>query len=141
MSKSIRSTYFSRTSLGKLWKQYSQYGFWRIRTLQKHKRPATFRQLAPLLFVSSLVLLGLAGSFWRPARILLAAEAGLYLLTLAAGALDVGCRSGWMYSPIAPLVFVVLHFAYGLGSLWGGVRFCVLRGRGMKRPEQLQMSR
>ncbi|MHC4566248.1 MAG: glycosyltransferase family 2 protein [Planctomycetota bacterium] len=141
MSKSIRSKYFSRASLGKLWRQYFQYGFWRIRTLQKHRRPATFRQLVPLLLALSILLLGLAGLFWRPAWILLAVEAGLYLLALAAGALDVGRRSGWRYAPVAPLVFAILHFAYGSGSLWGGIRFCVLRGRGMKRPEQIQISR
>ena len=72
---------------------------------------------------------------------MLAVEAGLYLLGLAAGALDVGRRSGWRFAPVAPLVFVILHLAYGLGSLWGGIRFCVLKGRGMRRPEQMQMSR
>ena len=141
MSKSIQSTYFSRGSLGKLWKQYFQYGFWRIRTLQKHKRPASFRQLVPLLFVLSLLLPGLAGFFWKPLWILLAIEAVLYLLGLVIGALDVGLKSGWRYAPLAPAVFAILHFAYGLGSLWGVVRFSVLRGYGMKQPEQMQMSR
>jgi hypothetical protein len=28
-----------------------------------------------------------------------------------------------------------------LGSLWGAVRFCVLAGRAMKKPEEMQMSR
>ncbi|MBL7185122.1 MAG: glycosyltransferase family 2 protein [Phycisphaerae bacterium] len=141
MSRSIQSTYFSRGSLRKLWRQYFQYGFWRIRTLQKHKRPAAFRQLVPLLLVLSMLLLVLAGLLWRGLWILLAVEAGLYLLGLAAGALDVGRRSGWRFAPIAPLVLVILHFAYGLGSLWGGIRFCVLKGRCMRRPEQMQMSR
>ena len=141
MSKSIRSTYFSRASLGKLWRQYFQYGFWRIRTLQKHKRPATFRQLVPLLLVFSLLFLGLAGILWRSAWILLAIEAGLYLLALAAGALDVGRRSGWKFVTTAPLIFGILHFAYGLGSMWGGLRFCVLRGCRMRKPEQIQLSR
>jgi len=141
MSKSIQSTYFSRGSLHKLWKQYFQYGFWRIRTLQKHKRPASFRQLVPLLFVLSLLLLGLAGLLWRPLWILLAIEAALYILGLVTGAVGVGCKSGWQYAPIAPLIFTILHFAYGLGSLWGGIRFSILKGRGMKKPEEIQMSR
>ena len=141
MSKAIQSTYFSRGSLGKLWRQYFQYGFWRIRTLQKHKRPASFRQLVPLLYVLSLLLTGLAGLFWKPLWILLAAEAALYVLGLLIGALDVGRKSGWRYAPLAPVVFVILHFAYGLGCLWGVVRFSVLRGYSMKRPEQMQMSR
>ena len=141
MSKAIQSTYFSRGSLRKLWKQYFQYGFWRIRTLQKHKRPASFRQLVPLLFVSFLLLLGLIGFLWKPLWFLLAFEAALYLLGLAIGALDVGCKSGWRYAPFAPVVFAILHFAYGLGSLWGVVRFSIMRGRGLKKAEQMQMSR
>jgi len=141
MSKAIQSTYFSRSSLGKLGKQYFQYGFWRIRTLQKHKRPASFRQLVPLLFVLSLLLLGMAGFLWKPLWILLAIEAILYLLGLAIGALDVGYKSGWRYALLAPAIFIILHFSYGLGSLWGIVRFSILKGRGMNKPEQMQMSR
>jgi len=141
MSKSIQSTYFSRGSLRKLWKQYFQYGFWRIRTLQKHKRPASFRQLVPLLFVLSLLLPSLAGFLWKPLWILLAIEASLYVLGLLFGTLDVGRKSGWRYAPLAPVVFAILHFAYGAGSLWGSVRFSILRGHGMKKPEEIQMSR
>jgi len=141
MSKAIQSTYFSRGSLVKLWKQYFQYGFWRIRTLQKHKRPASFRQLVPLIFVLSLLLPGLAGFLWKPLWILLAIEVALYVLGLLIGALDVGRKSGRRYAPLAPVVFAILHFAYGLGCLWGVVRFSILRGHGMKRPEQIQMSR
>ena len=141
MSKAIQSTYFSRGSLRKLWKQYFQYGFWRIRTLQKHKRPASFRQLVPLLFVLSLLLPGLAGFLWKPLWILLAIEAAFYVLGLVIGALDVGRKSGWQYAPLAPAVFAILHFAYGSGSLWGCVRFSILRGHGMKKNEEMQMSR
>jgi glycosyltransferase involved in cell wall biosynthesis len=141
MSQAIQSTYFSRGSLCRLWRQYFQYGFWRIRTLQKHKRPAGIRQVVPLAFVLSLLFLGLAGLLWRPFLVPLIAEAILYVLALAIGALDVGRKSGWQYAPAAPLVFALLHFGYGLGSLWGAVRFCVLAGRGMKKPEEMQMSR
>lgn len=141
MSKSIQSIYFSRGSLYKLWKQYFQYGFWRIRTLQKHKRPASFRQLVPLLFVLSLSLLGLACLSWNPFWILLAIEAALYILVLVIGTLDVVRKSGWRYTLLAPVVFAVLHFAYGIGSFWGIIRFSILRGRGLKKSEQMQMSR
>lgn len=141
MSKSIRSTYYPRQTLSKLWKQYFQYGFWRIRTLQKHKRPASLRQLAPLLFVSSLLLLGLAGLLWRPFWNIMAIEAITYALGLAVGTIDAGRRSGWRYAPVAPLVFMILHFAYGLGCLWGGIRFSLLKRYSIKRPGEIQMSR
>jgi len=141
MSKSIRSKYFSRGSLGKLWRQYFQYGFWRIRTLQKHKRPATFRQLVPLLFVLSILLWGLAGLLWRPFWILLVIEAAIYVIGLLAGALDVGRKSGWRYTLPAPLVFLILHFGYGLGSLWGVIGFLIFKGYGIKRSKEIKISR
>jgi len=141
MSKAIRSTYYSRGSLRKLWRQYFQYGFWRIRTLQKHKRPTGFRQLVPLLFVLSLLALGLAGLGWKPIRYVLAVESALYLLALAIGALDVGRKSGWRYAPLAPIIFTILHFAYGFGSLWGIVRFSIFKNRSVIKPEAVQMSR
>jgi glycosyltransferase involved in cell wall biosynthesis len=141
MSKSIKSKYFSRGSLGKLWRQYFQYGFWRIRTLQKHKRPATLRQLIPLSFVLSLLMPGMAGFLWRPFWVLLGFEAVLYLIGLLAGAFDVGRKAGWQYASLAPLVFIILHFGYGLGSLWGIIKFLVLKGYETKQLEEIQMSR
>jgi glycosyltransferase involved in cell wall biosynthesis len=141
MSKSIHSIYFSRTSLSKLWRQYFQYGFWRIRTLQKHKRPATLRQLVPLLFVLSILLLGMAGFIYRFFWYLLETEMILYVLGIFVGASIVGCQSGWRFALIAPLIFVILHFAYGLGSIWGVIRFLVLKNWNMKKPDEIQMSR
>jgi len=141
MSKAIKSKYFSRGSLGKLWRQYFQYGFWRIRTMQKHRRPATVRQLAPLLFVLALSVSGLSALFWRPLWVLLVAEMVLYTVCLSAGALDVARKSGWRYAPLAPVIFAVLHFAYGFGSLWGIIRFVILKGCAIRAPEEIQMSR
>jgi glycosyltransferase involved in cell wall biosynthesis len=141
MSKSIRSTYFSRSSLGKLWRQYFQYGFWRIRTLQKHKRPAVLRQLVPLLFVLSILFLGVAGLFMKSFWYLLETEMILYVMVLFVGAFIVGVKYGWWFVPVAPLIFVILHFAYGLGCLWGLIRFFLLKGWGMKRPEEMRVSR
>jgi glycosyltransferase involved in cell wall biosynthesis len=141
MSKDIQSTYYSRASLGKLWRQYFQYGLWRIRTLQKHKKPASLRQLVPLLFILSLFSLGLVGLVWKPLWIVLTAEVILYLLALGIGTLDVGRTSGWRYAPVALVIFVILHFAYGFGSLWGLARFSILRGRSMKKLLDMQMSR
>lgn len=141
MSSSIRSRYFARQSLVKLWRQYFHYGFGRIITFQSHKRVASFRQLVPLLLVSSVLVLGLLGFLWRAFWILLGIELVLYTLALLAGTLDVARISGWWYTPLAPLVFVILHFGYGLGSLWGIVRFILLRGWGMRRVDESKLSR
>lgn len=141
MSQRIKSQYYARSSLYNLCRQYFQYGFWRTRTMQKHRRPAVFRQVVPLLFVSSLIVLTLAGILWRGFWWFLAAELFGYALGLVFGAMDVGKKAGWKYAVVAPLVFVILHFSYGLGSLWGIVRFVLLRGWGMRRVDEFKLSR
>lgn len=137
----IRSQYFARTSLLKLWKQYFQYGYWRIRTIQKHRQPATLRQIAPLIFVVVwIVLLLLSPLHWMLAYAL-AGFAGVYLLGVIAGAVDIARRIGPAEAVLAPVIFAILHFGYGLGSLVGVWDFLVLRRGPMKPPQEHAMSR
>ena len=127
MSRSIQCRYYPRTSLQKLWRQYYQYGFWRIRTIQKLGRPATFRQMVPMLFVLGLLVLNLAAVFLPLARIALLLYIALYLCGLMLGAIQVGRRTSPRGFVLAPIVFMILHFGYGLGCLWGVVRFVILK--------------
>lgn len=72
---------------------------------------------------------------------LLAVELVSYASILGYGCFDVAKKAGWKCSLTAPLVFVILHFGYGLGSLWGIVRWVLLRGRGMAKPEECRLTR
>ena len=56
LAEDVRSKYYSRGSLGKLWKQYFQYGFCKVRVLQKHPRQMSLRQFVPPAFVTALLL-------------------------------------------------------------------------------------
>lgn len=141
MTPAIRSRYFPRTSLRKLARQYYQYGFWRIRTIQKHRQPATLRQIAPLIFVCVWAALLVGGLLWWPISWALAAFAALYALGLLAGAADVARRAGVREALLSPVIFAILHFGYGLGSLHGLVHFVLLRRGGLTRPEQHALSR
>jgi succinoglycan biosynthesis protein ExoA len=55
LAADIQSTYRSRASLRSLWKQYFQYGFWKVRVLQKHPKQMRPRQFVPPLFVLCLI--------------------------------------------------------------------------------------
>jgi hypothetical protein len=66
---------------------------------------------------------------------------GAYAVGLVYGSIDVGRRTGWKHSLLAPVVFAILHFGYGIGSLWGVIRFVVLRGKGIQKPEDVKLSR
>jgi glycosyltransferase involved in cell wall biosynthesis len=141
MSNSIQSTYYARSSLRKLWRQYFQYGFWRIRTIQKHRKPAAARQLAPMLLILSLIGLAAGGFWWSGLWWLLVGELLVYASGLVYGACDVYRREDLACAILSPLVFMILHFGYGIGCFWGLVRFVLLGGAGLPKPEKYNLSR
>ena len=56
MDPNIQSTYYPRSTLMKFFMQYLQYGFFKIRVMQKRRGLASFRHIIPLLFVLALFL-------------------------------------------------------------------------------------
>jgi glycosyltransferase involved in cell wall biosynthesis len=132
-SPRIRSWYQPRASLPALLRQYSQYGYWKVRVIQKHKIPASWRHLVPGAFVASLVLLGALSVFSNIAKWLLVVELSFYLLANLAATL-VTCREPrkFKFIPTLPLVFAAYHFGYGYGFLRGLIDFVLLK-RGARR--------
>lgn len=59
----IKSVYYPRSTYKALFKQYFEYGLWKVAVIKKHKRPARVTHLIPMLFVAFLVLFGI-GSFF-----------------------------------------------------------------------------
>jgi len=141
LSAKIKSVYYSRGNLRKLWSQYFQYGYWRIPTIIKHGRPATVRQVVPMMFVLVWVVLIIGGLFWRPGWYGLAAYAFLYMLVVLCGVVLVSKNSGLAVGIASPLVFAILHFSYGLGSLCGIWRFCIRGGKGAREIGKLKITR
>jgi glycosyltransferase involved in cell wall biosynthesis len=123
LNPQIRSVYTNRSSPVALWKQYFQYGFWKVRVLQKHQKQMRPRQFAPPLFVLSLIL-SLCFAVLLPwGWISLAAIAGCYALAnLGASAIAVAVK-GWEHLPLLPLVYAILHLSYGFGFLVGLIKF------------------
>jgi glycosyltransferase involved in cell wall biosynthesis len=126
-SPRIQSWYTPRDSLVSLLRQHWQYGYWKVRVIQKHGRPASLRHLVPGSFVAALLVLGLAAPFSHFARFALVALVALYAAALAAAACITAARAGWALLPLLPLVFACYHLGYGLGFLAGVWDFIVLR--------------
>lgn len=123
LSPKIRSEYTVRGSPSGLWRQYFEYGYWKVRVLQKHPRQMQWRQFVPPLFVAAL-LGSLALSIGvEPARRAFGAIAGMYLFANLSASVLVAGRRGWAHLPLLPLTFAILHVSYGLGFLVGLVRF------------------
>lgn len=121
-SPAIQAWYHPRSSLRKLWKQYFQYGFYKVLVLRRHLLRMQLRQFVPPLFVITL-LAALALTLLTPGGwMALAALLLPYLLLSLASSLKIARRCGWRYLTVLPLIFLILHVSYGSGFLLGLLR-------------------
>jgi cellulose synthase/poly-beta-1,6-N-acetylglucosamine synthase-like glycosyltransferase len=123
LSSDVRSQYYSRATLPRLWSQYFQYGYWKVRVMQKHPRQMRLRQFAPPLFVAALLLALMLLPAFTVAGYFLGLIAGAYVVALAGASILSGLKNKWELLPLLPLAFAILHLAYGSGFLIGLVRF------------------
>ena len=117
LDPSIQSVYYSRASLQGLWKQYFEYGLYKVRLIQKRGAVPSWRHLIPGGFVLGLIfslLLALLTGRKRWALIVVGPYAAA---NLAASLWAARARARLL--PWLPPAFATLHLAYGLGFLWG----------------------
>jgi succinoglycan biosynthesis protein ExoA len=123
LASDVRSRYYSRATLAKLGSQYFQYGYWKVRVMQKHPRQMQLRQFVPPLFVFAV----LGGLLMTPILPLMGYVTGLiatlYAVAVIACSIYSAQRSKWQTLPLLPIAFAILHWAYGLGFLFGLVKF------------------
>ena len=119
LDPSIRSTYTPRGTPRALWRQYFEYGWWRVETLRRHPRSLRWRQLLPAVFVAALVAFSLAAPFTAVGRGLLTLQLIVYTAFLVIATLharpDLEERraSPWHF----PLAIALMHLSWGAGFL------------------------
>jgi len=125
LASDVRSRYYSRATLRSLAGQYFQYGFWKVRVMQKHPRQMQPRQFMPPAFVVALIVSLLFAAFVPQARPLLVFGVAIYAAVglLAAVLARTSRKNNWTLMPLLPVAFLVMHFSYGSGFLAGLGKF------------------
>jgi succinoglycan biosynthesis protein ExoA len=123
LDPTIRAHYVPRGSYRGAFRQYYEYGFWKVAVMRKHRQVVSARSIAPLPFVCSLGALVLAGGVSSKARRLLAVKAAVYTGAAAAfGLASVRRRAEPLrLLPRVMAVYPTYHLGYGLGLLHGVV--------------------
>ncbi len=124
LDPAIEVRYRPRGSLRSVFRQYFEYGYWKIAVMRKHRRVLTARSLAPAAFVVSLAALGIAALPFRAPRAALGAELAVYLGASSVAAVAATRRRGESLSSAGRvmLVFPAFHVGYGVGMVVGFVR-------------------
>jgi succinoglycan biosynthesis protein ExoA len=122
LSPAIKSEYTVRSSPRALWGQYFQYGYWKVRVLQKHSRQMSLRQFVPPVFVLALFLSALLA--FSPTLFQLSVVIPfVYVMANMGASLVTASKQGWRSLFLLPIIFAILHLSYGLGFLAGLVKF------------------
>ena len=131
LAADVHSRYYSRGSLRSLWRQYFQYGYYKVRVMQKHPWQMRPRQFAPPLFIATLLLSLLMAPFTSIGLYILALTAGLYVPANVGASILAARKNDWKLLPLLPVIFATLHVSYGTGFLVGVMAFA----NRWKRPE------
>lgn len=126
-SPRIVSWYHPRSSLGALFRQYFQYGYWKVAVIRKHRLPASWRHLVPGSFVLGNIVVfaaALFGVIFGRGPLSWFTMAGMaadivYAAAVMAASGAVARKTDWRLFAVLPLVFFCFHVGYGLGFLYG----------------------
>jgi glycosyltransferase involved in cell wall biosynthesis len=124
LKNDIRSKYYVRASYTKLFRQYFQYGYWKVFVNNLHKNITTARQIIPALFTVYLIsfpvilLSDFYFIFWHSIL-------ALYICVAIAYA----CKNTLNVLKIIKTVytFFILHTGYGTGYLFGILNILILK--------------
>jgi succinoglycan biosynthesis protein ExoA len=127
-SSRIRSHYVPRNSWPALFRQYWQYGYWKVRILRKHRRTGSWRHAVPALAVAAAaglaVVVALGTAAGSSAVVMLSGRtfgflAAVYLAGAILAAATAQVEDGLSARFALPAIFVTYHVAYGCGYLHG----------------------
>ena len=126
LDRRIRVLYYVRGDYARLWRQYYQYGYWKVFVNRKHHTITSARQLAPAVWVAGLVV-GAGLSLASSALCLVYAMA---IFTYAAATLYGAFRAANPHTDTLRVwqAFAVLHLSYGAGY-WRGIWDFLIRRR------------
>jgi succinoglycan biosynthesis protein ExoA len=119
-SSNIKSWYYPRSTLQGIFLQYLQYGYWKVKILKKHKTLSSWRQLMPMLLVSSILYFGVMGAFSEWNLKVLYSILFLYAITnIIFSIISCNLKRDRKYIAALPIVYMMYHFGYGIGYIIG----------------------
>lgn len=121
VSPAMRSAYQNRQSWRKLWRQFYEYGVWKVRVLQKHPGQMSLRHFVPPAFDLALIVGAVAGLAWKPAFLAVLAASVLYLGVMAC--VSLASERSLSRGLRMFVALTIIHHAWALGFLVGSFRF------------------
>ena len=120
----IVSYYYTRSRFKDFCKNNFRNGVWAIYPMKFVKNmPVSVRHLVPFIFVSTLMTSGFLSIFFPVLLQLFLFTIGSYFASSIFFSAKIMVQEKEpRYLFVMPIMFLALHFMYGLGSIWGGIK-------------------
>lgn len=116
LTPEIKSRYYSRNNFKSLFKQYFQYGYYKVVVIKKHPKILRIRHFVPFFFVLSLIFslffLLIPFGFIMPLSVY-----GSYIIFNLLFSIILSFKNKFIYFYLISISFLCLHLGYGLGFL------------------------
>lgn len=116
-SGKIKIRYFPRNKLSQLFKQFFQYGYWKITVLKKHPKQISFRHFAPAILVGGFFILAFLSFFSDKAFMGLLLYGISYLVVLSLESLRLTYNNELKLWPAVIMSIGSMHIGFGLGFI------------------------
>jgi len=131
LTPEIKSTYYARGNLRKLFKQYLYYGYYKFKVVKNEISAFKYRYQIPPLFITLLFLLLVGSIFYPKLGMLLGGILIFYFLFISLSSVMIALKEGIKYLPFLPLVFISLHFGFGFGFIASVMHFIFSKFQGL----------
>lgn len=119
LADDVRSTYFTRSTLKGLWRQFLQYGFWKVRVFQKHPSQMSARQFMPAILIVGLIISLTFSLIFDWGWWLIVGISSIYLLAVGFFSLINTHKGGLRRWVNLCASYMIMHIGYGIGFLKG----------------------
>ncbi len=120
ITSKIKSEYYPKETFCKLFKQYFNYGVWKIAVIKKHHKPLRITQLVPMAFTGFLILFSILSIFSNVCLYLFLSGIIIYLLMDFFFSFKSDGVKSFKERLLLMWAHIVIHISYGFG-FWVGI--------------------
>jgi succinoglycan biosynthesis protein ExoA len=117
----IKIQYYPRNSFWHLFKQFMQYGYWKVTVIKKHPQQASLRHFLPAVLVLSLVTLGVLIPFTIYGLYGFLIFSGSYFLAVGLFSFKSAYKLSWGFLPGLIFAIFLIHISFGIGFIIGSI--------------------
>lgn len=113
----IKVKYYPRSKYWHLFKQFLQYGYWKVVVIKKHPSQTSLRHFLPAMLILGFISLSILGIFSRIAWHGFILYTISYFLPISIESLRLTYKKSLKLGPGALVAILLIHFGFGIGFI------------------------